>query len=403
MTSQDKTTLHLRGINRELLHSGQDEDIVQRVANGIYSDPERRILAVRVHQLGNGSARLVYQTGEKQYEDGHKFPADYFSIAEAQRKGYVFVTSRDPRYDPSIEGPSQRYDSIFWPPDKIVSIELKPVALRNRSDEKRMASILARMFSTTLADVTISDSMTTAREMQSSLMPQKRIVVPGYEISWMYQPAEGVGGDFMFFRETSNESFVIGIGDSQGHGLGAATNAVRCVSYAKGRFRKEEEREYERPDLANDISDLNEALLTETVKIVGVFLAEFRGDRMTYVNGGHNPPFHINTNGLMTELSEGGMVLGVFHPNPYVQTERELVPGDVIFLYTDGLTESKDHGNNFYAHENPEKLSGVLTKNRSRTASSIIRAVWRDNKRFRGSQELYDDTFLGVVKYTGLQ
>ena len=94
--------------------------------------------------------------------------------------------------------------------------------------------------------------------------------------------------------------------------------------------------------------------------------------RIVYSNAGHNPPLLLRADGGVSQLSQGGMVLGIFPENAYEQAELPLAPGDRLIFYTDGITEARNPEGDEYGEElllaaalaaragPPEEIKGVL-------------------------------------------
>jgi serine phosphatase RsbU (regulator of sigma subunit) len=376
-----------------LLVMGEDGGTVQRVADGILSDPEDVVKSVRVWKLQGGSIVLDYNAGESIYPPEHKLPASYEPIKVARRDGYIIVTPDDPCYRPELEGQSKCYALIYWQPDRLVSVELRPEKIEQKGSVEILRR-LSRTFEKSMKFETFDVMMEEARFLQEAMLPPKKIEASGYDISWKYEPSRIAGGDFLFLGRL-NHAFMIGIGDSEGKGLEAARNASISVSYLRG-FTD-----------ANPVSEINAAvdglnrnlMLGRTRKSVTLYVAKFKPDgRFDYVNAGHIQPVFVKKDGSLGRLQDGNPLLGVFDSEPYDRSSHRLDKDDVLFMCTDGLTESVDESDEFYPEE---RLEGVLKDTRTMSSEEILMALEEDSKRFRGAQDLLDDRMMLAMKYRG--
>ena len=231
------------------------------------------------------------------------------------------------------------------------------------------------------------------RSIQLGLLPKDCPSAPGWQFAAFYQAANEVGGDFYDFIPLLDGQIGILVADISGKGVPAAlmmalsraivrTIAINGSDPALALMRSNE-------TLAHDFSD-------------GEFLTAFyaslhpQSGRMTFANAGHNLALWYSSKlGEIKALTSQGMALGVF---PEVAIEQETVniaAGDVMLLYTDGLTDSQDSQDHFYEKE---LLMDVFAANVHLEAEGILQAVvqsWRD---FAGECAQADDLTILVVK-----
>jgi sigma-B regulation protein RsbU (phosphoserine phosphatase) len=121
------------------------------------------------------------------------------------------------------------------------------------------------------------------------------------------------------------------------------------------------------------------------------------GERtLTYVNGGHNPPIHFSPgSGLMTGLDPTGMALGVLDDAEFTEASVPLAPGDVVVLYTDGVTEALNTSNELYGEE---RLRAFIVANPGLPAAVLVQAIFDDVVRFSEGEPQADDITLLVVR-----
>jgi sigma-B regulation protein RsbU (phosphoserine phosphatase) len=136
----------------------------------------------------------------------------------------------------------------------------------------------------------------------------------------------------------------------------------------------------------------------EEGKFVTLFygVMDVRAQRLIYVNAGHLPPVLLRSTGELELLEEGGVPLGLFPDPRYYEGFARLGAGDLLALYTDGVTEAENASGEPYGREG---LVRTLAVTRHRSAKGICRAVLDDTRRFGGNR-IVDDQTLVVLKAT---
>jgi sigma-B regulation protein RsbU (phosphoserine phosphatase) len=176
-----------------------------------------------------------------------------------------------------------------------------------------------------------------ALEIQRSLLPGDIPTLRGCQLATAWQPVRHVSGDFFNVLAFGERAAGFCIGDVAGKGMPAAlvmSNAQALVKvFASARTEPRHLCEQINRALCNQLS---------TGKFVTFFYAVFDSDsqHLRYTNAGHNPPLLMRRDGACAWLNEGGTVLGVFSEGQFQQGEIQLVSGDRVVLYTDGLTEA---------------------------------------------------------------
>jgi sigma-B regulation protein RsbU (phosphoserine phosphatase) len=118
---------------------------------------------------------------------------------------------------------------------------------------------------------------------------------------------------------------------------------------------------------------------------------------LTYCNAGHNPPLLYGTGGLR-RLDSGSMPVGFFEQAPYADETEQLQPGDVLVVYSDGVTEALDiEGQEF----GEERLISILKDRHAEDATAILESVIDGVMSFSRGAAQYDDVTAMVVKFTG--
>ena len=186
--------------------------------------------------------------------------------------------------------------------------------------------------------VSIQKELDVASKMQQSILPTVFPDEPGYEIFGNMEAAREVGGDFFDLIALEDGRVGLAIADVSGKGVPAALFMMSCRTLLKGAA-------IGMPKPGDVLREVNTLLAdgNDTLMFVTVFYAVYdpESGKLTYANGGHNPPLIVHENGESEELPQtAGVALGVMEDLDYDQDEITLAPGDTAVLYTDGVSEA---------------------------------------------------------------
>ncbi|MBI5566635.1 MAG: SpoIIE family protein phosphatase, partial [Chloroflexi bacterium] len=232
-----------------------------------------------------------------------------------------------------------------------------------------------------------------AREIQKSFLPECCPVVPGYQLSAYWKSARRVGGDFYDFMPLANGNLGIVVADVADKGVPAALfmalsrTLVRATAMG-GRTPADALRRTNELILSDARSDL---FVTAFYGVLDPRRATF-----TYANAGHNPPIWLRArSGRAYYLNLPGIALGVI---PEVNLREETIAlgaGDVLALYTDGVTEAlNDQDEEFGV----PRLEQVIRENLARSADDIVAAIQQAVDAFTGDVLPFDDVTLVILK-----
>ncbi len=179
-----------------------------------------------------------------------------------------------------------------------------------------------------------------AAEIQQSLLPKQALKLPGIELYGQCLPAANIGGDYYDFFSDETGRLTLLIADVSGHSIGTA------LMMATARSTLRLEIALGKP-LATVLADTNRDMLEDLWQaemFISVFCARYEpaSRRLTFVNGGHNPPLlRRAADGQVSWLDAEGMILGVIEEVTCEEKTVVLEPGDVLLLYTDGAVEAR--------------------------------------------------------------
>ena len=243
---------------------------------------------------------------------------------------------------------------------------------------------------------TLEKDLELARDVQRYLLPNEAPPVAGAQIVARSIPARGVCGDLYDFIPLNPHELGISLADISGKGMPAAMIASMLQSATRmcvGSY-------YPIPAI---LSILNRFLFrhTESGRYATMFYGQIdaRERMFTYSNGGHPPPI-LYSNGELQLLEVGGPLVGIFDDSSYDQETIRLQSGDVLVIYSDGVThagtmpESLNRDDAF----GQERLEAAILANANLPANAILDAIFEEVTRYVGNNKQFDDITLIVVK-----
>jgi phosphoserine phosphatase RsbU/P len=232
-----------------------------------------------------------------------------------------------------------------------------------------------------------------ARQVGRGLLPRELPEVPGYDLSVFWQPASVVGGDYFDARLLGEARLALAIGDVVGKGVPAALLMSNLQAAVKA-FAAEG---LSPADLCARVNHVMHGNLTSERFITFFFaVLDASSGRLLYSNAGHNAPILARRDGSCAHLDCGGPVLGILGESAYQLGEISLGPGDVLALFTDGLTEARDERGEEFGEAG---LLQSLAAHRELATKALQRKVVESVSAFcHGKFE--DDATLVVLKAT---
>jgi serine phosphatase RsbU (regulator of sigma subunit) len=251
----------------------------------------------------------------------------------------------------------------------------------------------ARLLDVSMERRNLERELTIARQIQTTFLPTKDPEVPGFDIAGLNLPYSEVGGDYFDFISVLDDQLGIAICDVAGKGIPAAILMASFRASMLAEIRNQF-------TLRTVIAKVN-GLLTESTdqgKFVTAFygLLDTKNSVFTFVNAGHNPPILRRSDGSIEPLLEGGLALGILPDSRYEERPVSLRPGDILLLYTDGVSEAADASGEQFG---TDRLEELLAELKDRGARQIVDAVLDRVIRFVGGPgELSDDLTVVCLK-----
>jgi phosphoserine phosphatase RsbU/P len=232
-----------------------------------------------------------------------------------------------------------------------------------------------------------------AAEVQRRLLPEKSPESSVAALAAISLPARTVGGDYYDFIQAGDRRIGIALADIAGKGVAAAL--VMSVVQASLRIIAAEEN-VSLPDLA---ARMNRFLYRSTGSnsYATFFYAQIDEDtrELRYVNAGHNPPYLLRADAEIEELPAGGTVIGMFPQASYEEARTGLRPGDVLVIFTDGVTEALNPGEEEFGEE---RLKDLLRRVAHLPVDEMSAQMSRELRDWIADAAQYDDLTFIVIK-----
>jgi sigma-B regulation protein RsbU (phosphoserine phosphatase) len=253
----------------------------------------------------------------------------------------------------------------------------------------------ARLYLESLERQRLQEEITLARQIQIDLLPKCPPEAEGHSICAYSLPSRTIGGDFYDFIPIDENKFGIVIADASGKGLQAAL----IVTQIQAMLRTEIAGKH---NIATMIGNINRNVttLTSSEKFATLFYGEYnpKTRELKYSNAGHNYPVLVRSDGSHELLSKGGMVIGAFGSASYEQDAVVLNKDDLLFLYTDGLSEAQKDDRPNYEEYGEQRIIDFVSNNRMLSSSDLVDGILEDVKKFDPTDPPRDDTTIIVLK-----
>jgi len=250
-----------------------------------------------------------------------------------------------------------------------------------------------RLFQEELEKKKLENELNLALEIQKNFLPKKIPVVEGFEFAGSSIPSRHVGGDYYDFVVLPDGHIMVVIADVSGKGMPASL----IMANVQAALRVLAPLPLKLKDMLNKINKIVYQN-TSAEKFVTFFCGILDPENMTfrYINAGHNPPFIFRRDKSVHSLTEGGLILGITDDDlPYFEGNFQLLNGDLILLYTDGVTEAKNPDDEDYSED---LLQNVVSVNLHQSAETLMKIITDDVLRHQNGRNQYDDITMSLIK-----
>jgi phosphoserine phosphatase RsbU/P len=273
------------------------------------------------------------------------------------------------------------------------------------SDRRLLASVASQagiaMRSITLAEKMaermeaerrIEQEMQIARQVQSRLLPQQAPSLKTLECAGKCIQTRIVGGDYYDFLDLGSGRIGLVLADIAGKGISAALLMANLQANLRGQYALALE------DIPNLLRSVNRLFFknTESSHYATTFFAVYDDETrlLRYVNCGHNPPMLLRTNGNVERLAATATVLGLFEQWDCEVVDCQLAPGDVLVIYTDGISEAGEREDGDGEEFGDDRLIDSVRRCQQQSAGEILDNILRDVQQFSPDEQADDMTLI---------
>ncbi len=264
--------------------------------------------------------------------------------------------------------------------------------LESLASEASLAIYNARLYRDSQEKQKLEEELAIAREIQQALLPTPEKILPFAQVFSRNLPCREVGGDYFDYFDMQGGRLGFALGDVSGKGMPAAL----LTSVIQGIFSAQALLDLPLPAM---MSNLNRNLVRRgtSSRFVTFFFGILDSEgKCTYSNAGHNPPYVLGSDGSLRELTEGGMVLGLFATATYESATIQLKPGDHLVLFTDGVLEALNVGGEEFG---VERLRALLQQHARASSAEILTALQEAVTNFSANTPQHDDITMMVLGF----
>jgi sigma-B regulation protein RsbU (phosphoserine phosphatase) len=266
---------------------------------------------------------------------------------------------------------------------------IRPALLAGIGHQVSLRLENARLIEEAAARQSLERELMMASRIQASFLPESLPILAGWELASAWEVAREVGGDFYDFiplpPSDTGERWGIVIADVADKGIPAALYMALCRTMLRSVAQT-----HIAPSRTLEI--VNQQLISDTRAdlFVSIFYAvwEPAAARLTYANAGHQPPFLFKAGKRAELIREHGMVLGVMPDAKFSDRVLTMAPGELLVLYTDGVSEALNQNNELFGFQ---RLESLILSRENWDASAIASAIVERVVEFGGGRDFSDD------------
>lgn len=398
-------------INQLLISSLDPQEILDRIAEGIVSALNVKAAIIRLLDESGTELTLksIYNLSPEYLSKGPVILKDH-PICQSALRGeakVIYDVSTDPRFVYNEAAKKEGLRSMLCVGMKSKEKAIGTVHLYTREphifteDEIKLAQSIAnqaaiaienaKLYKESIEKQRIERELAMAVEVQSALLPTDKPLLNGIDIKAKIVPCSQLSGDLYDFIDLGNRSIAIVIADVSGKGTPGAL--LMATTHANIHAVSEDT-----SSVSNIIDKTNKYLCkyTRSSEFITLFYGILNADDLTftYSNAGHNPPI-IFREGLGVFLENGGIPLGIIKDTTYSEDQIKLITGDIIVLYTDGVTEATNKNKEIFG---VSRLMRTIQKNINLNSTDIVNKVYDEIVSFADGAPQNDDLTIIVIK-----
>ncbi len=282
--------------------------------------------------------------------DGHEFRKKLLENEELKTIPFVFLTAKGDETD-ILEG----YD-----------LEIEDYIVKTSSPKVVTAKIGAILKSKKKEmDKAVNEVQQAASKMGAKVVPDEFPVFEGYRIEHWHVPFKNVpGGDFIDYFNLDDDNLIVVLGDIMGKRWGAWYFAVAYAGYVRSaiRFVLDSGENFSAASILNKVNDAvyKDERLSEVFITLSVIMINKKENTVYYSGAGDLPLLH-KSNGEVKSIRSNGVLLGFMETGDYEDIKFNLEPNDILFITTDGITESRNTAGEFFGEAGLKNILANLS------------------------------------------
>jgi len=391
---------------------GTDEELLGHVLENIIHHEAIPIRGGRIWKLdaAGGSYKLLRQYGDVDpiRKNFRLRISDYPMFLQLTRKGTIVQTETNKylrQRGIKLYSATGAGDKVAWKGQMLFRYVIAINADYLRDDMTYALNIIGSALTSAIQSRRIESKarqleadLDKAREMQKSILPEHEYRFHSYDLYGISIPDRVVGGDFFDYLSTTEDKDRLGIviGDAASKGLSAAAQAL----YVSGALRMGIEYQTKMNTFIGKINKLVSRTFSAE-HFISLFYAELTSSEkglLFYVNAGHSSPILLRSGGEEVErLPATGQIIGPFPNEKYRIEFTTMKTGDLLLLFTDGISEAFNEASEMYGEE---RLTNKLKEFRKKPPKEICRLIVEDVQLHNRLVEYSDDKTVVVIKRT---
>lgn len=311
----------------------------------------------------------------------------------ASPRSTVVAPIYDTEHDENVGGIYIELHSLIQPWDRKSLEALYPGILTLAS---QIASALRRaeLYDQTLEYQKVNQELALAGRIQASFLPNRMPDLPGWQLAVTLLPARATSGDFFDFIPLPGGKLGIVIADVADKGIGPALYMALSRTLIRTYASQFED------DPALVLRETNKRILSDAR--ANLFVTTFYGvldpptGKLTYANAGHNPPYLLSqiSNTTFEALIKTGIPIGIDEDATWEQNQLSILPGELLILYTDGVTEAQNGSGEFF---NEDLLIEAAESRLGMSAHEVQVGILEAVQNFVGDSPQSDDITLMIL------
>ena len=238
----------------------------------------------------------------------------------------------------------------------------------------------------------VAAELSIATNIQTSMLQEESLSANGASVCASMTPAKEVGGDFYDYYMLGDDHLVITVADVSGKGVGAALFMARSMTILKARTMTLRDPAEVLASANNELCRNNEEMFVT----VWLGILECSTGKLTFANAGHEPPLLRHNGSYAFVTQKPGFVLGCVEDVPYQDQELTLEAGDLLFQYTDGVTEATNAADEQLGME---RLLEIINARAGLDGVELLGEMLRQVLAFTGEAPQYDDVTMLALSF----